>query len=105
MESHQVISLSSRHHLGSCWLIIVYLITHLKCNRLTVNGWVGFLSRISQDSRMEFFMAAFTLKLVAKTESQKTKTKRKNGNETNTSRTLPPAALPTNPSRPPPFPH
>lgn len=76
MESHQVISLSSRPHLGNCLLIIAYLITHLKCNWLTVKGWVGFLSRISQDSRMEFFMAAFTLKLVAKTESQKKKSKK-----------------------------
>lgn len=41
---------------------------------LTVNGWAGFLSRISQDSRTEFFMAAFTLKLVAKTAAQKYKT-------------------------------
>lgn len=41
-------------------------------NLLTVNGWAGFLSRISQDSRTEFFMAAFTLKLVAKTKEQKT---------------------------------
>lgn len=39
-------------------------------NLLTVNGWEGFLSRISQDNRMEFFMAAFTLKLVAKTRIQ-----------------------------------
>lgn len=77
MESHQVISPSSRHHLGPSWLIIVYSIPHLKCNGLTVNGWVGFLSRISQDSRMEFFMAAFTLKLVAKTVAQKTNTKTK----------------------------
>lgn len=36
-------------------------------NSLTVNGWEGFLSRISQDNRMEFFMAAFTRKLVANT--------------------------------------
>lgn len=35
-----------------------------------MNGWEGFLSRISQDNRMEFFMAAFTLKLVAKTKMQ-----------------------------------
>lgn len=35
-----------------------------------MNGWEGFLSRISQDNRMEFFMAAFTLKLVAKTRMQ-----------------------------------
>lgn len=36
-----------------------------------MNGWEGFLSRISQDNRIEFFMAAFTLKLVAKTKVQK----------------------------------
>lgn len=36
-----------------------------------MNGWEGFLSRISQDNRMEFFMAAFTRKLVAKTRREK----------------------------------
>lgn len=40
-----------------------------------MNGWAGFLSRISQDSRIEFFMAAFTLKLVAKTKVQNNKNK------------------------------
>lgn len=46
-------------------------------NLLTVKGRAGFLSRISQDSRTEFFMAAFTLKLVAKTEAQKYKTNKR----------------------------
>lgn len=36
------------------------------------------MSRISQDRRMEFFMAAFTLKLVAKTKRTKDTTKKKN---------------------------
>lgn len=39
---------------------------------LTVKGWEGFLSRTSQDNRMEFFMAAFTRKLVAKTRREET---------------------------------
>lgn len=40
---------------------------------LTVKGWAGFLSLISHDSSTEFFIAAFTLKLVAKTKKKKQK--------------------------------
>lgn len=43
---------------------------------LTVKGWAGFLSRISQERSTEFFMAAFTRKLVAKTTA-KNKEKKK----------------------------
>ena len=39
---------------------------------------MGFLSLISQDSRTEFFMAAFTLKLVAKTKVHRKKKNKRN---------------------------
>lgn len=72
-NAQQVISAHFVHHVRLTRLLLIWLILHV-LHLLTVNGWAGFLSLISQDSRMEFFMAAFTLKLVAKTTKDKNKT-------------------------------
>lgn len=64
-ESTSVCTSGTGHNCFNC------LYFQRRTGLLTVKGWAGFLSRISQDSRTEFFMAAFTRKLVAKTKVQK----------------------------------